>query len=400
VRREARLATSLSALVRVLGALKGAFAKAGQFASLRHDVLPPGGHEALAALQDQVAPIPFARVRPVVEAELGAPLETLFRSFEPEPLGAASIAQVHSAVLHDGTPVAVKIQYPWIAASLPADLAVLRWAAVLWARASGRKIPDLQRILQEFSNGLATELDFEQEAQVAAEIASNLEADPQIVVPRVYPSHSTGRVLTMSVFDTVRLVDARERLGVEPGVVLQILARAYAKQVFVDGLFHADPHPGNLFVINEPDARVHPRVLFVDFGLSKRLDPTLRRELRKGIHALLQRDLEAFVDRMDSLGMIAPGARPSVTRAVAGMFERIREAGGDVLSVAGSQVLGLKDEAKELLQKTPGLQLPNDLLLYAKTLTYLFALGENLDPDVDLIKLSLPYLLRFLAEKD
>jgi ubiquinone biosynthesis protein len=204
----------------------------------------------------------------------------------------------------------------------------------------------------------------------------------------------------MSAFDTVRLADARERLAVEPGAVLQILARAYAKQIFVDGLFHADPHPGNLFVIDEPDARTRPRVLFVDFGLSERLDPTLRRELRKGIHALLQRDLESFVDRMDSMGMIAPGARPGVTQAVGEMFERIQQAGGGTLGVAGSQVLGLKDEAKALLQKTPGLQLPNDLLLYAKTLSYLFALGEDLDPDVDLIKLSLPYLLRFLAEKD
>jgi len=166
--------------------------------------------------------------------------------------------------------------------------------------------------------------------------------------------------------------------------------------MFADGLFHADPHPGNLFVVDEPGAAEKPRLLFVDFGLSRRLDPVLRREIRLGIHALLRRDLDGFLDGMDRVGMIEPGCRGDVGRAVTGMFERIGSRGA--LGVSGREVLPLKDEAKALLQETPGLRLPHDLLLYAKTLSYVFALCTELDPEADLMKLSLPPVLRFLAE--
>jgi predicted unusual protein kinase regulating ubiquinone biosynthesis (AarF/ABC1/UbiB family) len=202
----------------------------------------------------------------------------------------------------------------------------------------------------------------------------------------------------MSYAPAVRVDDRAglARLGVAPRALLEILARAYAKQVFVDGLFHADPHPGNLFVLDEPGAAAQPRLLFVDFGLSRRLDPGLRREMRLGIYALLQRNPAAFLDGMERMGMIASGAREGAARAVGGMFERIAGGGGP-LGVPAAQVLSLKDEAKRLLQETPGLQLPNDLLLFAKTLSYLFALGAALDPETDLMQLSLPYLLQFLA---
>jgi predicted unusual protein kinase regulating ubiquinone biosynthesis (AarF/ABC1/UbiB family) len=181
--------------------------------------------------------------------------------------------------------------------------------------------------------------------------------------------------------------------------VLAILARAYSSQVFVDGHFHADPHPGNLFVVDEPGAAQQPRLLFVDFGLSRRLDAPLRRELRDGIHALLRRDLDAFVDGMERIGAIAPGHRDEVARAVASMFERIAHAGGG-LALGSSQVLSLKSEAVALVRQTPGLRIPIDLLLYAKTLAYVFALGAQLDPSVDMMKLCLPSLLRFLTAKD
>jgi ubiquinone biosynthesis protein len=294
--------------------------------------------------------------------------------------------------------VAVKVQYPWLEASLGADLALVRGLFRLAFRR--RSAGDRARLFGEFAAGLREELDFEREARAAAEIARNLGHDPQVVVPRVHGGLSTRRVLTMSWHDAVRVNDraALARLGVEPRRVLEILARAYAKQVFVDGLFHADPHPGNLFVLDEPGAASRPRVLFVDFGLSRRLDPGLRRELRLGIHALLRRDLEGFLDGMERMQMIAPGAREGVRRSVAAMFERLA-ATGSALALGGGQVLALKDEAKALLERTEGLQLPNDLLLYAKTLSYLFSLGADLDPDTDLMRLSVPYLLQFLGER-
>jgi predicted unusual protein kinase regulating ubiquinone biosynthesis (AarF/ABC1/UbiB family) len=333
-------------------------------------------------------------------------LEVAFPVFQTVPLGAASVAQVHRATLADGTPVAVKVQYPWIRASLPADLKVLRGLTRILLRfaSRGRWRADFERFFAEFAEGLAEELDFEAEARAAGEIAANLSGDPGVHVPQVIASHTRTRVLCMTYHPCVNITDraALETLGVAPAKVLEIVVRAYAKQIFEDGLFHADPHPGNLFVLDEEGASENPRVLFVDFGLHRRLSPELRNEMRQGIFALMQRDVDRFVERMKALDMIAPGAESGVRSAVSQMLERIADRGGTEawMGAAGGQVLSLKNEAKRLLQETPGLQLPNDLLLYAKTLAYLFALGEEIDRDVDLMKLSVPYLLQFLAARD
>ena len=399
-RRAARRAAGARRVAATLGQLKGPFAKAGQFASLRYDLLAPEVREAFATLQDRVPPLPFRSVAAVIEAELGAPVEALFASFEPEPLGAASVAQVHRARLPNGEDVAVKVQFPWLEHSLRADLAL---AGGLLARLGRQRLSpiDRRRLFQEFAVGLAEELDFRHEADVAAEIAANLAHDPQVVVPSVHRALSARRVLTVGYLPAIPITDrdALARRGVPVRAVLETLARAYAKQVFVDGLFHADPHPGNLFVVDDDEVAVRPRVLFVDFGLSKRLSPRLRREMRGGIHALLRQDVGGFVDAMERMNMIAAGARDGVQAAVVSMFERIRREGA-LLGLGGAQVLGLKDEAKRLLAETPGLQLPNELLLYAKTLSFLFGLGEFLDPQADLMRISVPYLLRFLAERD
>jgi len=389
-------------LARTLGALKGPFAKVGQFAATRVDLLTPTSRGALAALRDRVPPLPVATIRGVIDEDLGAPLERHLASFDEEPLGAASIAQVHRATLPGGEPVAVKVQYPWLRSSLPADLALLRIAQRALAAGRGREAArDRAQVFDEFARNIREELDFRREAAMADAIRENLASDDAIVVPAVVPSHSSARVLTMAYHPAVPIHDhdALRRLGADPGELLETLARAYSQQVFVDGLFHADPHPGNLFVLDEPRGPRGPRILFLDFGLSKHLAPELRSELRKAIYALLQSDLEAFLAGMQRLEMIRPGAEDEVREAVAGMFGRLRGESGGPLGLQGAQVLGLKDEAVVLLRETPGLRLPNDLLLYAKTVAYLFQLGAELAPEVDLMKLTVPYLLRFLAQR-
>jgi ubiquinone biosynthesis protein len=406
IRRQALRARLIARWTSLLADRKGAFTKAGQFASLRLDVLPADVASALAMLRDNVPPIPFEAVQAVIESDLGAPLERCFEKVDREAIGAASIAQAHRARLQDGSEVIVKVQYPWIQSSIRADLRWLRILVVLGLglRGTRTKLLDWPRFFSEFESSLREELDFRIEARAALEIAQNLGDDEQVRVPRVIDSHSGQRVLTVYYHPCVNISDREglARLGISPRAILEILARAYAKQIFVDGLFHADPHSGNLFVLDEPDAAEHPCVLFVDFGLHRRLSDELRRSLRHGIYALLQKDLDEFINRMNELDMISTSAQATVRSAVKQMFDQIDEKpdSGSPLAISGNRVLDLKDEAKILLQNTPGLQLPNDLLLYARTLSYLFALGEELDPEVDLMKISTPYLLRFLAERD
>ncbi|HEY8123695.1 MAG TPA: AarF/UbiB family protein, partial [Myxococcota bacterium] len=387
---------ALGLAARALGRLKGPYAKLGQLAAVRVDVLAPEARAALLALRDDVPPLPAAWIRTCVERELGAPLEQRFARFDARPLGAASIAQVHGARLPDGREVAVKVQYPWLARTARLDLALARVALRLVV---GVAVDDAA--WREFARGFASELDFAREAESARTIAANLRSEPSVAVPRVVAEASSARVLTAERVATLPI--ARAALlarGIAPAAVLEIVVRAYARQVFLDGVFHADPHAGNLFVIDEPSAAAKPRVLFVDFGLSQRLTPELRRELRAGILALLNDRLDDFIAGMQRMAMIAPGAEPGVRAAVGAMFARLRGERAGALAVSGERVLALKDEAQALLFATPGLALPADLLLYAKTVTYLFALGRELAPEVDVMKLAAPYLLRFVAARE
>ena len=153
-------------------------------------------------------------------------------------------------------------------------------------------------------------------------------------------------------------------------------------------------------MIDEPGAEHAPRVLFLDFGLSKRLTPELAHELRQGILALLRRDLDAFVAGMVRIGAVAEGSEAGVREAVASVFAQLSGEAGGALALSGPRVLSLKDQAKRLLYETPGLSLPNDLLLYAKTLSYLFALAHEIAPGVDPMPLTVPWLLRFLAKRE
>ncbi|MBM4384866.1 MAG: AarF/ABC1/UbiB kinase family protein [Deltaproteobacteria bacterium] len=390
--REQRLALA----ARALGVLKGPFAKLGQLAALRVDVMAPEARAALLALRDDVPPLPASWIRGEIERALGAPLARHFARLDARPLGAASIAQVHAAQLRGGGEVAVKVQYPWLARSLRADLALARLALRV---VTGARVDDAT--WREFARGFESELDFAREANSAREIAANLAAEKNVVVPRVIADASAKRVLAMERIATIPL--SREALlarGIAPTAVVEIVLRAYARQIFLDGVFHADPHAGNLFVIDEPSAAANPRVLFVDFGLSQRLTTELRRELRAGILALLNNQLDEFLAAMQRMRMIEPGAEPAVRDAVGAMLTRLRGEGGNALALSGERVLALKDEAQTLLYATPGLTLPPDLLLYAKTVSTVFALSRDLAPEVDPMKLAAPYLLRFLAQRE
>ncbi|HKE20699.1 MAG TPA: AarF/UbiB family protein [Kofleriaceae bacterium] len=291
--------------------LRGAVLKLGQFASTRRDLLPPAYVEALGRLQDAVPPVPFERIAERVRAELGAPIEALFREFESAPMAAGSLAQVHGAVLPGGARVAVKVQVPDVETEVEADLAMFSLAA----GALRDLVPalDLRSIADELARSVRQELDFRLEADSASRVANDLAGDDSVLVPRVHHDLSSARVLTMDRVDGERLTEFLDRASASGGAaeghrdaVLAALVRAYAGQILGAGRFQADPHPGNFLVC--PDRRL----ALLDFGAVRELGDGARRAYAALTGAVIARDGARAARLMADLGFaVRPGGDPS-----------------------------------------------------------------------------------------
>jgi ubiquinone biosynthesis protein len=248
--------------------------RAAEMASSQSQTLPADWVAELAKLQSDVPPVPYDQAREVVISELGKPPEELYATFEHEALAAASTAQVHRATLHNGTLVAVKVQRPNIVASVKADLAVLQDVSIVVENVSGSaRDLDVSGILAEFSDGVIRDLDYQNEAYHARRLADILESLPLVHVPTVYPDLSGTRVLTMEFVNGVKVdgPGALDRPDIDRLELTQAFMRALIKQIFIDGFFHGDPHPGNILL--DPDTGA---LTYIDFGLVGRLDQTKR----------------------------------------------------------------------------------------------------------------------------
>jgi len=266
------------ALVKDLEALGPTFVKLGQVLSTRPDLLPAPYVEALARLQDNVQSFPFADVQRIVEAELGVRLSKAFTAFEETPIAAASLGQVHRATLRGGRVVAVKVQRPDVAAQVASDLEALDEIAGFLDKhtAAGRRF-DLAGMVAEFRQAIVAELDYTREAGHLRQIAANLAEFEAIVVPIPVDGYTSARVLTMDYVPGTKVtaISPLVRLDLAAGVLAETLVRAYLKQIVVDGLFHADPHPGNVLVT---DAGL---LALVDLGMVGRITPAMQTRLLK-----------------------------------------------------------------------------------------------------------------------
>ncbi len=289
----------------VLEQLGPTFVKGGQLLALRPDLLPPAYGEELRKLQAEVSPFPAAKAREIVESELGMSVGEAFHSFEDEPFAAASLSQVHRAVRHDGRVVAVKVQRPDVEAAFDADLALLALGAARLQRrvASSWSISPVDTIA-ELDRWSRRELDFRGEARTAQAVARMFADDDDVVIPEVDTTRTTRRVLTMDLIEGVHPTSAQtlRSAGIDVDRVVETGTHAMVRQVFGFGLFHADPHPGNILV--QPGGQV----AFLDFGLFGRLDGRQRRHVGLVVWAMINGDLDQIADLLLRLAVLKPGA--------------------------------------------------------------------------------------------
>ncbi|MEN8182250.1 MAG: AarF/ABC1/UbiB kinase family protein [Myxococcota bacterium] len=366
--------------------LRGLILKGCQFMGSRADVLPPEYVEVLSRLQDRVPPRSFRVVKRTVEHSLGHDLEEVFESFSPRPIASASLAQVHDATLRDGRRVAVKVQYPEVAALVRSDLANLR----MLFRAVGvfEREFDLMPLLDELGTHVPLELDFVNESHNAQSAARLFAHRDDVVVPAIHPEWTRRRVLVMEYLEGIKITDVKalRAAGVDPARVMELLVDVYCEQILVHGWFHADPHPGNLLI--DPDG---PRLVMLDFGLAKRLPPGFRQGVVDFVMATLGGDPEAVTNAFLSLGFeTRDGSRESLVK----IARMLLAASRDLRDRRDPETIErLREELPGLIRANPIVRIPSHVVLLGRVLGLLSGTARTLDAHLDLVGTLTPYVL-------
>ncbi len=376
----------------------GVLIKLGQFLSARVDVLPAEITEELTGLQDEVPPVPFAAIQAALQQELGG-IGAHFVEFEPIPLAAASLGQAHRARLINGADgpinVVVKVQRPGIEDVVRTDLAALRVVSRWVMRYKPiRRRANVPSLMEEFARTLWEELDYLAEAANAERFAQLFADEADIVVPVVYHAHSTGRVLTLENVEGLRIdnVRAMQALGISPTAVAERLLDIYFKQVFQAGFFHADPHPGNIFVRPRPrpadaaaDTPTPFQITFIDFGMMGNIQSMMGENLRRILLAVAKRDAAALTQIYSDMGFFLPGADLArITEAQEAVLGRLwGRSLQEMARPSRQEVQELGSEFKDLLREFP-FQVPQDFIYLGRAVGMLSGLTSQLHPDVNL----------------
>jgi predicted unusual protein kinase regulating ubiquinone biosynthesis (AarF/ABC1/UbiB family) len=369
----------------ILVELGPVYVKLGQLLSTRPDLLPPEYITELTALQAEVPPVSWEDVETVIRQQLNRPLEEIFRTINPQPVAAGSIAQTHRATLADGREVALKIQRPDIGAVIEQDINMIRTLADLVSRTNFGRYYDLRALAEEFANSLRAELDFSQEASYTDQLRRNLSEsrwfDPKkLVIPEIYWDLTTEKLLVMEWLDGVPLLLA-DFTGVGYGgdrlqerrEIVGLLIRAFFQQIYIDGFFHADPHPGNLFYLKDG------RVALLDCGMVGRLDPRTQQVLTEMLLAIVNLDAQ----RCTQLTLqLAESVEPVNLARLENDYDRLLRR---YYNLNLSQI-NFSHLFYEILQKARAnhLRIPGNMGLYAKTLANLEGVARSLDPQFNL----------------
>jgi predicted unusual protein kinase regulating ubiquinone biosynthesis (AarF/ABC1/UbiB family) len=358
------------------------FIKLGQLLSTRPDVLPPAYIEVLTSLQDDVPPAPWEETRPVLEAEIG-PVEETFDEFDADPISGASLGQVYRGV-YEGDPVAVKVRRPGVESLVEADLRAIRWLLpVLLRFVDEARRFSLSNLADEFDHTIRQEMDYERERKMLTEIRGNFEGDDYIHIPEPFTACSGPQVLTMEYLGGVKIsdVEALEERGFDRSQLAERLQRIYLKMIIDDGVFHADPHPGNLSVAEDGS------LIFYDFGMSGRVDAFFQDKIVEFYVAIANQDIDGILDAMVEMGTLSPEA----DREVMGQVMELAIAdvrGEDIEQYRVQQVI---QQVEDTIYEFP-LRLPRNFALILRVATVVEGVCVTLDPDFDFIAVATDYL--------
>ncbi len=364
--------------------MEGLMIKTCQFISSRADVAPTEYVSVLSRLQDRVPPRSFDEVVGQVRRELGAHPDAIFATFSRTPIASASLAQVHRATTKDGRDVAVKVQYPGIDRVVETDLHNLQLLVRILARIE--KNFDFRILMDEMTRYVPRELDFRLEGKSAERVAADLAHRKDIRIPTIVWEHSARRVLTMEYIDATKISDipALEAQGIDPNQVAQIMTEAYCEQILIHGYFHADPHPGNLFVLPGPV------VVFLDFGLSKELPVEFKQNYARLTLSILSQDGPAMVEAFRNIGFRTKSDDPEALMALGMSF--FESAGPDAKPYIDADVMPeVNERLSKILSANPVTEIPGDILLIFRVLGLMSGLQKRLDSRVNMADTIIPY---------
>ncbi len=391
----------------------GVMIKVGQFLSARLDVLPAEITEELSGLQDEVPAEEFDSIRKSAESELGAALEDRFERFDPEPLAAASLGQVHRARLRVEAPeagqfrdVVVKIQRPFIDQLIEVDFSALRRVGGWLQKYEPiRKRVDVPALIEELAITVGHEIDYLAEGKNAETFSKNFSSRRRIHVPRVVWSHTTKRVLTLENVYAIKITDYESIAaeGIDRAEVANVLLDTYLKQIFEDGFFHADPHPGNLFVTPRPATKRRKaswQLTFVDFGMVGSVPENLRDGLRELLIGIGTRDAARVITGYKTMGVLLPNADVKLLeQAESQLFDRFWGMSmSELRKVNRKEMRQFAHQFRDLMYEMP-FQLPHNLLLLGRTVAILSGMCTGLDPNFNIWGQLEPYAQKLITDE-
>lgn len=368
-----------------------AFVKLGQLASTRSDLLPQPIVQELAKLQDRVHPLSYGVIRRVIEESLQSRIESNYQQFNPVPVAAASIGQVHYAVLKNGEKVAVKVQRPLLRQTVQTDLEIFQILVTQIERKTdwGKRYP-VRLLLEEFSNTIHGELDFLNEGRNAEKLANLSKKDPNVVIPKIYWNFSHPSVLTQEYIAGIPLYQVMGSQATTYNVhrIADRLSKALLQQILVEGCFHADPHPGNVLIIPGE------KIALIDFGITGHLTSTMRGQILSLISALIRGDDTLILKTLSKMGIVPESVdRLSFQADISVLRSKHLQGSSGRLTMGDS----IQDFFKIIFRH--GIHVPSEFVLVGKSLLTLEGILKDLDPTLSLVEQAKPFSRRVIWRK-